>query len=90
MATADFGAIDICGLLSLSPLIDLLRACIVRFILAALRVEANELRDILLHCAIQRRTCEAKHDRHEEQKQRKRGEEISGLMAHLHRRTSCL
>lgn len=54
MATADLGAIEICGLLSLSPLMDLLRAWIARFILASERAEATELRlrlerDILLH-----------------------------------------
>lgn len=62
MATADLGAIEICGLLSLSPLIDLLRACIASFILVTVRAEATELRfelgrDIfLLYCTIEQHT----------------------------------
>lgn len=44
MATADFGAIEICGPLSLSPLIDLLRAWITRKRLAIAWEEAVESR----------------------------------------------
>ncbi len=95
MATADLGAIEICGLLSLSPLMDLLRACIARFMLATVRTETTELRfeharDILLRSAVQRHIPKNGYDKNEKQMQGMRGEEISRLMAHLHRRTSCL
>lgn len=44
IATADLGAIDTCGPLSFSPLIDLLRAWTNRSILATVRADATESR----------------------------------------------
>lgn len=44
MATADLGAIETCGLPSFSPLIDLLRACSKRKVLATVSDEAMESR----------------------------------------------
>lgn len=44
MATADLGAIDSCGPLSLSPFIDLRSAFIARLMLATVRAEATDSR----------------------------------------------
>lgn len=44
IATADLGAIETCGPLSFSPLIDLLSAWINRIILATVRADATESR----------------------------------------------
>lgn len=78
MATADLGAIAIGGLLSFSPLIDLLRACIARLILATVRAEETESRlglasDIFPHGAAQRHTHNNRYYKHHEDEERGKG-----------------